>query len=481
MVLPGVPVIGRLSLREYTVLVLGFGFVLFETLIRLLTLALPTSVLRWFYEKSRQVFYSQSFDHVDSSPTGESPRVLSEADEKRRVEEIRAAEDFEQLCAIWGYQSESHIVQTKDGYLLGLHRIPNARDQRTTHPGTRVRKPVVYLHHGLLMNSEVWVCITDAERCLPFILADAGYDVWLGNNRGNKYSKKSINSTPNQTKFWNYSIDDFCLYDIPDSIEYILSLTKNKSLSYIGFSQGTAQAFAALSIHPSLNEKVDVFIALAPAMAPAGLQQPIVDALMKASPTLMYLFFGRKSILPSTVFWQSILYPPIFVKVIDTALTLLFDWRGGNISLSQKIAAYAHLYSYTSTKSVVHWFQIMRNAGFQMYDDEVQAPVSFLGKKFYHPAKFPTRNIVTPIFLLYGESDSLVDIDVMLAELPKHTTYQGVPNHEHVDMLWGRDVHEVVIPHVLRALKQTHTGVNGVSGSISEASGDGAEPDQIQL
>jgi lysosomal acid lipase/cholesteryl ester hydrolase len=41
-------------------------------------------------------------------------------------------------------------------------------------------------------------------------------------------------------------------------------------LSYIGFSQGTAQAFAALSIHPQLNEKVNVFIALAPAMSPKG-------------------------------------------------------------------------------------------------------------------------------------------------------------------------------------------------------------------
>jgi len=473
------PVLGRLSLREYTVLVLGFGFVLFETIIRIVTLALPTSVLRWFYDKSRELFYSRRFENTDPAPAPESPRTRSENQEKQRIEEVRAAEDFEELCALWGYQSESHVVQTKDGYLLGLHRLPNARGESTAHPGTRTRKPVVYLHHGLLMNSEVWVCLTDAERCLPFILVDAGYDVWFGNNRGNKYSKKSIYSTPNQTKFWNYSIDDFCLYDIPDSIEYILSLTKNKSLSYVGFSQGTAQAFAALSIHPALNDKVDIFIALAPAMAPAGLQQPIVDALMKASPTLMYLFFGRKSILPSTVFWQSILYPPIFVKVIDTALTLLFNWRGGNISLSQKIAAYAHLYSYTSTKSVVHWFQIMRNAGFQMYDDEVQAPVSFLGKKFYHPAKFPTRNIVTPIFLLYGEIDSLVDIDVMLAELPKHTTYQGVPNHEHLDMLWGHDVHEVVIPHVLRALKRTHTRLVGAADSGSDSSGDGAEPDEI--
>lgn len=110
-----------------------------------------------------------------------------------------------------------------------------------------------------------------------------GFDVWLGNNRGNKYSKKSIHSSPNRTAFWDFSIDDFAWHDIPDSIQYILDTTKVPNLSYIGFSQGTAQAFAALSIHPQLNEKVNVFIALAPAMSPAGLAAPIVDGLMKSS------------------------------------------------------------------------------------------------------------------------------------------------------------------------------------------------------
>jgi lysosomal acid lipase/cholesteryl ester hydrolase len=42
------------------------------------------------------------------------------------------------------------------------------------------------------------------------------------------------------------------------------------SLTYIGFSQGTAQAFAALSIHPLLNNKVNLFVALAPATSPVG-------------------------------------------------------------------------------------------------------------------------------------------------------------------------------------------------------------------
>lgn len=162
-------------------------------------------------------------------------------------------------------------------------------------------------------------------------------------------------------------MDQFAFHDIPDSIEYILTTTSQTSLSYIGFSQGTAQAFATLSIHPSLNDKVDVFIALAPAMSPAGLHNSVVDALMKASPEVIFLAFGRRSILSSTTMWQSILYPPIFVRIIDFCLLVLFNWKGKNISAHQKLAAYPHLYSFTSTKSVVHWFQIIRNKCFQMY------------------------------------------------------------------------------------------------------------------
>lgn len=191
----------------------------------------------------------------------------------------------------------------------------------------------------------------------------------LGNNRGNKYSKKSTNFGPSSLEFWNFSIDEFAFYDIPNSIEYILDHTEQPSLSYIGFSQGTAQAFAALSIHPKLNQQVNVFIALAPAMSPPGLANGLADALIKSSPQVLYLMFGRRGILASTPLWESIVYPPLYVKIIDASLRFLFNWRASNIAIAQKLAAYPHLYSYTSTKSVVHWFQIIRTKSFQMYDD----------------------------------------------------------------------------------------------------------------
>jgi lysosomal acid lipase/cholesteryl ester hydrolase len=276
----------------------------------------------------------------------------------------------------------------------------------------------------------------------------------LGNNRGNKYSKKSVHHSPTTEHFWNFSMDEFAFHDIPDSIEYILDTTDQKSLSYVGFSQGTAQAFATLAVHPKLNNQVNVFIALAPAMSPAGLHNGIVDALVKASPQVLFLLFGRRSILSSATMWQEIIYPPLFTKVIDLSLAFLFNWQTKNISTSQKLAAYPHLYSFTSTKSVVHWFQIIRTKSFQMYDDDVHPPISLSGgSKYTKVARYPTRNIKTPIVLVYGGADSLVDIKVMLRELPRQTVATEIPHYEHLDFLWARDVHELVFPHVFDALE----------------------------
>ncbi|KAI6779988.1 lipase -like protein [Emericellopsis cladophorae] len=434
------------SFREYVALVGSFLFVGLEAIIRVLTLALPPFLVNLFYRASRRIFLKFS-----------SPAQNKADNRKKSVStSVRDAADFVELCRLWGYEAEEHIVQTKDGFLLGVHRLQwrkGEEGQQVNSGPTSMKKRVAYLHHGLLMNSEVWVAQTDEQRCLAFELVERGFDVWFGNNRGNKYSKKSIHSSPDSLKFWDFSIDEFAFHDIPDSIEYILDTTGQKSLSYIGFSQGTAQAFATLAIHPKLNSKVNVFIALAPAMAPAGLSNGIVDSLVKASPQVLFLLFGRRSILSSATMWETLLYPPLFSRVIDMGLSFLFNWQTKNISASQKLAAYPHLYSFTSTKSVVHWFQIIRNRSFQMYDDNVQQPMSVTNSnKFSKVAKYPTRNIRTPVVLVYGGSDSLVDIKAMLKELPPQTVATEIPHYEHLDFLWARDVDIQVFQHVFDAL-----------------------------
>ncbi|KAF4182927.1 hypothetical protein CNMCM8927_009031 [Aspergillus lentulus] len=443
-----VPLIGRLFWFEYLALFASLILVLLEWVIHFITFWLPEPIIEFCHDRSKALF--------NFLIPGE--RLYKRGKEEQIAAQVAQASNFADICAIFGYEAEEHIVQTKDGFLIGLHRLAYRRGEegRLVNRGEgTLEKKVVYLHHGLLMCSEVWVCLTDAQRCLPFQLVERGYDVWLGNNRGNKYSKKSIHHSPLSTKFWGFSMDEFAFYDIPDSINYILNVTGQASLSYIGFSQGTAQAFATLSIHPLLNQQIDVFVALAPAMAPSGLRNRIVDSLMKASPNFLFLLFGRRSILSSTPMWQTILYPPIFVRIIDASLSILFGWEGKNISWYQKLASYLHLYSFTSTKSVVHWFQIMRHRTFQMYDDEVHAPFSVVAsQRFYKPVKYPTRNIKTPIVLLYGGSDSLIDIEAMLRELPRGTVAKSIPSYEHLDFLWARDVDQQVFGHVFEALER---------------------------
>lgn len=407
--------------------------------LRICTFFLPTRLYQLFYDTSK--------------------RFVSKPAERNMMHVIQEAAGFVEMCDAFGYEAQEHIVQTQDGYLLGLHRTcqtkselrarkESARRQSKGRRPKQVQKPVIYLHHGLMMNSEVWVCNLEESRQLPFVLVERGYDVWFGNNRGNKYSKKHITKASSNAPFWDFCMDDFALRDIPDAIDYILETTKVPSLSYIGFSQGTAQAFATLSIHPLLNEKINLFIALAPAMSPKGLHNVLVNALIRSSPNALFLFFGRKAILPSAIFWQSIIYPPLYVKVLDLCMKFLFNWHSGNMSFQQKTASYYHLYSFASVKSLVHWFQVIRSGSFQMYDDDA----SMMSGKFYKAARFPTKNITTPIVLMYGGSDSLVEINVMLDALPDHTIAEEVPHYEHLDFLWARDVDQLVIPRVLHWL-----------------------------
>lgn len=38
-----------------------------------------------------------------------------------------------------------------------------------------------------------------------FILHSMGYDVWLGNNRGNPYGRRHKSFATNSPSFWNYT------------------------------------------------------------------------------------------------------------------------------------------------------------------------------------------------------------------------------------------------------------------------------------
>lgn len=180
------------------------------------------------------------------------------------------------LVAKYGYPLERHTTTTEDGYVLELHRIPHGINN-----AGETNKPAVLLQHGLLSSSADWVNNGGPEKSLGFILADRGYDVWLGNQRGNTWSRKHVSLDPDadKEKFWDFSWDEIGRYDLPAMIDYIIATTGVDGIFYAGHSQGTTSFFVMASERPEYNDKIKLMSALAPVAYMSHLQNIFVQLL----------------------------------------------------------------------------------------------------------------------------------------------------------------------------------------------------------
>ena len=87
---------------------------------------------------------------------------------------------------------------TDDGYILGIWRLPGPLVQQHEE-----RRPPVLLQHGLETDMMHWVFNTP-ELAPALVLARAGYDVWLGNNRGTRWSDTHTKLSNKSAEYWDF-------------------------------------------------------------------------------------------------------------------------------------------------------------------------------------------------------------------------------------------------------------------------------------
>uniref|UniRef100_A0A6P7FGR5 Uncharacterized protein LOC114329263 n=1 Tax=Diabrotica virgifera virgifera TaxID=50390 RepID=A0A6P7FGR5_DIAVI len=367
--------------------------------------------------------------------------------------------DIYKFLAKYNYPVETHWVKTEDGYILRMQRLVGG--QNGTHVNTK-DKPAVLLMHGLLSSAMDFVNY-GPNRSIALMLADEGYDVWLGNNRGTTWSRMHETLDPdNDAKYYDYSFDECGYYDLPAKIDYIVNKTGQEKIFYIGHSQGTSQFFAMAALRPEYNEKIALMSALAPVaymnhMSSTSLR--IVSQYLDILKLILVDILNIHSLLSHS--WIYTELAKLYIVITDVvpqakeigAIVAFFSSGFNNREFDRSFVPIilSNAPAGISSKMAIHYGQEIISGKFRRYDYQLG---NYEKYNSLFPPDYNLSAITAPIVLYYSKNDYMVgvkDVERLSKELPNVVKLQLVQDRRfnHLDYLWAKDVHTILNDDVI--------------------------------
>ncbi|XP_063076831.1 gastric triacylglycerol lipase isoform X2 [Engraulis encrasicolus] len=360
--------------------------------------------------------------------------------------------NISEIIRHWGYPAEEYEVVTEDGYILSVNRIPHGiHDTYGEDP-----RPVVYLQHGLLAAGSNWITNLP-NNSLGYALADAGFDVWMGNSRGNTWSQKHVSLSPDSDEFWQFSYDEMAKKDLPAVINFITKTSGQEQIFYVGHSQGTTIAFIAFSTMPEVASKIKMFFALAPVATVASTHDPwIPEHLTEA---LIWDLFGDKNFFPQNdlikFFATKFCSKKPFSVLCGNIFFLLCGFDEKNLNMTRTPVYTTHCPAGTSVQNMVHWSQAVKGGVFMAYDYGEKGNMQHYNQTT--PPHYNVEDMKVPTALWSGGHDTLADpkdVSVLLTQIPNLVFHRDIPHWEHLDFIWGMDAPQEMFGDMIKLMKQ---------------------------
>uniref|UniRef100_A0A8C5TWR9 Lipase n=1 Tax=Malurus cyaneus samueli TaxID=2593467 RepID=A0A8C5TWR9_9PASS len=353
-----------------------------------------------------------------------------------------------QIICHRGYPSEEYEVLTRDGYYIRLNRIPHGRGK----PKDRGAKPAVFLQHGLFGEGSHWV-ENLANNSLGFILADSGYDVWIGNSRGTRWSRRHQHLSADQVEFWDFSFHEMAMYDLPAAIDFVLQKTGQKQLHYVGHSQGCTIAFIAFSSMPELAQKVKMFFALGPVVSAKHARCPILKMSFLLDKNLKIILVRDHHSMPFCPRTRWFLPELCRHRLLHRPCANLFFLLGGhnekNLNMTRLDVYTSHYPDGTSVKNVIHWAQVVKSGEFKAFDYGSENP-------FNTPPLYRVEDMPVPTAVWSGGEDWAADwrdVRQLLPRIAHLVSYTHIPDWNHWDFIWGLDAPRCLYSSILQLME----------------------------
>ncbi|XP_030555997.1 lipase 1 [Drosophila novamexicana] len=375
-----------------------------------------------------------------------------------------------QLLAKYKYPGEAHSVTTEDKYILQMHRIAR--------PGA---KPVL-LVHGLQDSSATWIMM-GPHSGLGYFLYEEGYDVWMGNVRGNRYSRGHVKLNYNTDKsYWTFSWHEIGMYDLPAMIDKVLAKTGYQKLSYFGHSQGTTTFFVMTSSRPEYNAKVHIMQALAPVAFMTHVKGP----LLGLGRNLLKVLGERAEVTPHS----KLVLDNCMLSAATVQTCMYYVWKiiGKNTAELNKTmlpVMFGHVPAGANSKQFLHYLQLQLSDRFCTYDYNAKENQRTYGRAT--PVDYALERITAPIALYYTQNDYLSaveDVKRLIKRLPNVVEDHMYPNKKwnHMDMVWGISARRLAHPRMLEVMRLWEAGgpQNGTQSTTEYNEGNSTTAETVQ-
>ncbi|XP_055316503.1 lipase 1-like isoform X2 [Sitodiplosis mosellana] len=339
-----------------------------------------------------------------------------------------------QMITYYGYVVVEFEVTTDDGYILTIFYMYSSKYVNDT------LTPII-LQPGMYDDTDS-LCIHPYS--LAYYLADRGYRVALYNPRGNSYSldHETLDSSIPDGPYWGFTWYEMGIYDLPATINKVLSITGAKRVSLIGHSEGGTIIFVLLSERPEFNGVVKFFACMAPFTFMKNVGFPINAALK-----LVHLYNGNRnfSFVQNTPAQRA---ASLFFctmangEICNTVINSIYG-----PSVGQRDAASNALFP-------CHWPAGGSFGQIYLFSDE------YAKKYFGHMnadgshSDFILRNINTTFAVFYSSNDPHTnqnDVDSLYNSTPSVITkiFQNIPQFNHIDFLFAKTAPELVYNRIV--------------------------------
>lgn len=337
-----------------------------------------------------------------------------------------------------------------------MHRIPHGHDSSTTN------KRVVFLWHGNLCSSADWI-ITGATHGLGYILADEGYDVWMGNARGNLESRNhSVLNPDKDAAFWDFSFHEMGTIDLPTMIDYVLEQTGQDSLLHVGHSQGTTTFYTMTSELPQYNAKVRAHISLASMSFMNHMTSPLLQVMAYWSGNIAILtgFLGINEFSPTndflTLVGGAMCGDGDLTQVYCTnSLFALCGFSPLEMNATILPVLMGHTPAGCSVKQFLHYSQLIVTGTFRQYDYGIE---NFVKYGTLTPPAYDLSAITTPIHIFYSYNDwlsAVIDVSRLCDAMGNACTEMYLVSDytfNHLDYIYGIHAPEFVYKKLIDVL-----------------------------